>query len=118
LIDEVEANFETLLFEINKSLEAKSAIGENGHRFAKYVLDTYFENDVFPVKFWNHFDTNSETSNNYVEGDNGKMKLNCGAANPNIFKATDLLIQSDAISINKFIRCNEASDLLIKTVKQ
>ena len=44
----------------------------------------------------------SKTKNNYVEGDNIKMKLKCGSSNPNIVKATDLLIQSECISVNKY----------------
>ena len=87
------------------TLVSKPGIGENGAKFAKYVLDTYFETDVFPISFWNHFDTDSETTNNYVEADNGKMNLNCGAANPNKIKATTLLIQYDAISVNNFKKC-------------
>ena len=36
------------------------------------TVDTYFKTEVFQVKFWNHFSTNSETTDNFVEGNNTK----------------------------------------------
>ncbi|CAF1154614.1 unnamed protein product [Brachionus calyciflorus] len=36
---------------------------------------------------WNHYDNLYDRKQNRVEGDNNKMKLFCGAANPNIDKA-------------------------------
>ena len=38
---------------------------------------------------------------------NGKMNLYCGAANPNIIKATDLLNQYDSMSVNKYINAKK-----------
>ena len=76
-------------------------IGENGNNYCKYVLDTYFESQ-FDQGLWNHYDTDSETTNNFVEGDNFKMNSHCNSNNPNINKATDMLVQYHAISINKF----------------
>ena len=58
----------------------------------KYILDIYFEGQ-FPQKLWNHYDTDSETNNNYVEGDNFKMNQHCNSANPNINKATEMLVR-------------------------
>ena len=40
---------------------------------------------------------------------NGKMNLYCGAANPNIIKATDLLNQYDSMSVNKYINAKKIS---------
>ena len=57
------------------------ALGEKVEIFFKYVLDTYFETNIFPVKFWNHFATNTEITNNFVEGDNLKMKKFFDATN-------------------------------------
>ena len=75
---------------------------KNFYNFVRYVLNTYFETHDFPTELWNHYDTESETTNNYVEGDNLKMKFKCGSSNPNIVKATDLIIKSECISVNKY----------------
>lgn len=40
---------------------------------------------------WNHYDNNGDRTNNHLEGYNLMMKKFCGAANPNIDKAVDLL---------------------------
>jgi len=36
---------------------------------------------------WNHFDNDDDRINNIVEGDNNKMRIFCGAAQPDISKA-------------------------------
>ena len=52
---------------------------------------------------WNHYETaESERTNNYVEGDNHKMKCFCGAANPNIDKAVNLLRSYETTSEAKY----------------
>jgi len=51
---------------------------------------------------WNHFDNKYERTNNHVEGDNNKMKLFCGAANPNVDKAVRLLQQYETTSSDKY----------------
>ena len=71
--------------------------------FYKYCqIFKYFFEGQFPLKMWNHFDNSYERTNNRVEGDNNKMKLFCGAVNPNIDEAVRLLQQFDAKSSDKY----------------
>ena len=51
---------------------------------------------------WNHFDNPYYRTNNHVEGDNSRMKKFCGAANPNIRKAVELLCVYEAIAKDKY----------------
>ena len=69
-------------------------------RFWQYFINTFFEGQ-FPLRMWNHFDNIYERTNNHVEGDNNKMKLFCGAANPNVDKAVHLLQQYGTTSSDK-----------------
>ncbi len=61
--------------------------------FVAYVKRTYIESNFFTIEMWNHFSTRYERTNNRVEADNGSMKSNCGAAYPDINKATGHLRQ-------------------------
>ncbi len=70
-------------------------------RFWQYFINTFFEGQ-FPLRMWNHFDNIYERTNNHVEGDNNKMKLFCGAANPNVDKAVHLLQQYETTSSDKY----------------
>ena len=45
-LDEVEIQFEKLLFEMEDKLSLDESIGQNGKNFAQYVLSTYFETNV------------------------------------------------------------------------
>ncbi|CAF1097749.1 unnamed protein product [Brachionus calyciflorus] len=74
---------------------------QKANKFWQYFIDTFFEGQ-FTVRMWNHFDNNYERTNNRVEGDNNKMKLYCGAANPNIDKAVRLLQQHESASSDKY----------------
>ena len=65
---------------------------EKANKFWQYFINTFFEGQ-FPLHMWNHYDNPYERTQNRVEGDNNKMKLYCGAANPNIDKAVRLLQQ-------------------------
>ena len=100
-IEAAEIQFISLQDLMTDELSKKPEIGSNGENFSKYVLDTYFEG-YFTMKMWNHYETSDELTNNLVEGDNSKMAKFCGASNPNIFKAVDLLLQYETISVNKF----------------
>jgi hypothetical protein len=62
----------------------------------------------YPKMMWNHFDTQFERTNNKVEGDNNKMKLFCGAANPCIDKAIGLLQTYEAISADKYFNAKKS----------
>ena len=74
--DIVEERFIELTAEMSNVLRFNRRIGNNGVRYCKYILDTYFEGQ-FPQELWNHYDTDSETTNNYVEGDNFKINAHC-----------------------------------------
>ena len=52
--------------------------------FTEYVINNYFEGS-FPQKYWNHFLTIGNRTNNHVEGYNLKLKKFIGAKSPNIF---------------------------------
>ena len=86
-LDSVETQFEILLNKMINVLSLKRKIGNNGVKFAEYVLNTFFEG-FFPQTLWNHYETllRFDKTNNGNEGNNNKMKLNCGAANPSIEK--------------------------------
>jgi hypothetical protein len=58
---------------------------------------------------WNHFDNKYERTNNRVEGDNNKMKVFCGASNPNIDKAVRLLQQYEATASDKYTNAKKAT---------
>ena len=49
-----------------------------------------------------HFDNEFECTNNRVEGDNGKMNLNSGAANPEFNKAVALLKTHESTARDKY----------------
>jgi hypothetical protein len=66
--------------------------------FVQYVKKTYINSQYFTVEMWNHFATKFERTNNRVEADNGGMKKYCGAAEPDINKATRLLRQYETKS--------------------
>jgi hypothetical protein len=70
-------------------------------RYWQYFNDTYLVGQ-FPETMWSHFDTEHDRTNNRVEGDNNKMKLYCGAANPKIEKAIGLLKIYKASSAEKY----------------
>ncbi len=89
-------------------LSLDPAIGDNGRRFAEYVLDNYFEG-AFPQELWNHFDTVGERTINRVEGDNNRMKKFCGSANPDIGKAVDLLRLHEQTAALKFKNAMKAN---------
>ena len=55
--------------------------------FSKYIVDNYFEGN-FPMKYWNHFLTVGNRTNNHVEGYNLKLRKWIGAKAP---KAINLL---------------------------
>ena len=76
-----EERFIELTAEMKDVSRFNVRIGYNGVRFYKYILDTYFEGKSFPQKLWNHYDTDSETTNNNFEADNFKMNSHCNSAN-------------------------------------
>jgi hypothetical protein len=51
---------------------------------------------------WNHFDNDDDRTNNDVEGDNNKMKLFCGAAQPHIDKAVKQLRHNETTAHDKY----------------
>lgn len=97
----VEERFISLCDEMMQVLSLDPRIGNNGNNYCEYITATYFEG-VFPQSLWNHYLTDSQTTNNYVEGDNFKMNSHCNSSNPNINKGSDMLVQYDAISVNKY----------------
>ncbi len=71
--------------------------------YINYLHKTYTNEDSrYPFQMWNHYQTDYGRTNNPVEGQNNKMKLYCGAANNDIFKATKLLRQYESTNSDKF----------------
>lgn len=98
-----------LIDEMREVHVPKETIGVHGSKFVEYVIDNYFEGQ-FGQDLWNHYHTDSETTNNYVEGDNFKMNQYYGAAKPNIEKAVSLLRNCEANSYIKYFNaCKESS---------
>ena len=62
---------------------------------------------------WNHFDNHDERTNNRVEGDNGKMKLFCGASDPKMDKAVGLLQQYEVTACDKYNNAKKITKLLL-----
>ena len=62
-----------------------------GKDFLTYFMNTYKSQGCQFAVTMNHFDNNHDRTNNRVEGDNNKIKLHCGAAEPKIDKAVELL---------------------------
>ncbi len=58
---------------------------------------------------WNHFDNTFDRTHNRVECDNNKMKNFCGASNPNIDKAVQLLQQFECTASDKYLNAKKAS---------
>ena len=54
------------------------------------------------MSIWNQFDNFGDRTNNRVEGDNAKMKLFCGAADPKINKACNLLRTHESSATDKY----------------
>ena len=88
-IDAVYQALQNEMFVLSK----KKEIGKKENYFLNYVVEGSSFEGSFPLNLWNHFSTRDERTNNRVEGDNGKMKLACWAAKPNIKKAVELLKQ-------------------------
>ncbi|CAF0715286.1 unnamed protein product, partial [Brachionus calyciflorus] len=78
-----------------------------GNRFIKEAFDLIvsFKNEK---KWTNHYDNDHERTQNRVEGDNNRMKLFCGAANPSINKALRLLQQYESPS--KLVDTDESDE--------
>ena len=64
---------------------------------------------VFPIKMWNHFDNDDDRINNTVEGDNNKMRIFCGAAQPDISKAVRLLRIYETTAHDKYKNAQKKS---------
>ena len=102
-INNIEQEFEMLSNEMRQVVSRSLSIRSRGKDFLTYVENTYLkENCRFPKEMWNHFDNHHERTNNRVEGDNNKMKLFCGAADPKIDKAVALLQQYESTASDKY----------------
>jgi hypothetical protein len=100
---------------INRKDCLSKVIGDNYTKaYINYLHKTYTNEDSrYPFQMWNHYQTDYGRTNNPVEGQNNKMKLYCGAAHPDIFKATKLLRQYESTNSDKFdnaIGANGKSD--------
>ena len=76
--------------------------------FCKYIVDNYFEGS-FPMKYWNHFLTVGNRTNNHVEGYNLKLRKWIGAKSPNIYKAINLFQKEEVNSSFLYERANSSN---------
>ena len=100
-INNIEQQFELLSNQMRYSVSRHLSVRSKGNEFLAYFKNTYL-NGQFPSSMWNHFDNHEERTNNRVEGDNNKMKLFCGAADPKIDKAVGLLQQYEVTAKDKY----------------
>ena len=73
--------------------------------FTEYVLNNYFEGN-FLIKYWNHFLTVGNRTNNHVEAYNLRLKKFILSKAPNIFKAIEVFQKEEVNSALKFERAN------------
>jgi hypothetical protein len=79
--------FESAIPRLNVLAPNNPNIGHlRASRFWQYFVSTFLQGS-FAMHMWNHFENKHERTNNRVEGDNNKMKVCCGASDPNIDKA-------------------------------
>lgn len=62
LPDSVEVKWDEIMDEI-RQIHGPRHGAANGEKYLKYVVETYFEG-MFPITFWNHYDTQSSLTNN------------------------------------------------------
>jgi len=110
-INTVETQFQNLKYQIKFEIFANEPTKiAKSEQFISYFERTYLgaardsvqKAAIFPIIMWNHFDNDDDRTNNDVEGDNNKMKLFCGAAQPNISKAVKLLRQYETTAHDKY----------------
>jgi hypothetical protein len=108
-IDKVEQEFEILSNELRHVVSRSLSIRSRGRDFLTYFENAYLKESCrFPKEMWNHFDNHHERTNNRVEGDNNRMKLFCGAAEPKIDKAVTLLQQYESTASDKYENAKKA----------
>jgi hypothetical protein len=96
------------MLEFANNLEHSCLKFDRAVKFWKYFTATFLQGS-FPLQMWNHFDSKHERTNNRVEEDNYKMKVFCGAADPNIDKAVGLLQQFEAAASDKYINAKKST---------
>ena len=70
--NQVDDHFDSIL---NNRPKPDDCTDKKITKFLDYFVKTYFESNIFPVEFWNHFETDSSPrTNNNVEGFNLKLK--------------------------------------------
>lgn len=79
-VDEVPSQFAVIAEEASKL--NLSRIPE----FLEYFTQTWLEG-LFPVKYWNHYETIGPKTNNHVEGYHNKLNKAMDTNKPNIFRA-------------------------------
>ena len=90
--NQVDDHFDSIL---NNRPKPDDCTDKKITKFLDYFVKTYFESNIFPVEFWNHFETDSSPrTNNNVEGFNLKLKEFVGAAHPNLQKAIEVFLSS------------------------
>lgn len=97
----IEQQFAILSNQMRYAVSRHLCVRSKGNDFLQYYQNTYL-NGHFSISMWNHYDNHEDRTNNRVEGDNNKMKLFCGAANPKIDKAVGLLQQYEVTAKDKY----------------
>jgi hypothetical protein len=67
-----------------------------------YIVPTDGTTVFFPFEVWSHGTTEGERTNNRVEGDNGRMKMFCKSAHPDINTAVNQIEKNLTTTIDKF----------------
>ena len=98
----IQAKFEIFANEPTKIAKSEQFISYFERTYLGAARDSVQKAAIFPIIMWNHFDNDDDRTNNDVEGDNNKMKLFCGAAQPNISKAVKLLRQYETTAHDKY----------------
>jgi hypothetical protein len=104
-ITSVEQEFELLSIQMTQVVSRNfgTLSRSKGKDFLTYFKNTYCSLECqFPIKMWNHFDNHDDRTNNRVEGDNNKMKLFCGYADPKIDKAVNLIQLHERTARDKY----------------
>ena len=91
-------------------LSRNISIRSKGKEFVDYFRKTYLNAGCrYPKSMWSHWDNHGDRTNNRVEGDNNRMKLFCGAADPKIDKAIGLLQQYETTVKHKYMNSKKST---------
>ena len=71
------------------AIKANAPLLTNVDDLCEYFENTWLNGD-FPLRSWNHYDTDGPRTNNHVEGWHSKMNTIAGKVHPNVFELVEL----------------------------